>query len=746
MPRYGQFVVGPAGCGKSTYCATIQRHCETVQRSCRVVNLDPAAEYFEYTPSADIRDLIQVDDTMQDEELNLGPNGGLIFCMEYLCQNLNWVDEALGEDELDYILFDCPGQIELYSHLSVFPRLIEYLQQKWDFRVVSVFILDARFLVDGSHFLSGILSALSAMVCLGTPHVNVMTKLDMLSEDKQKLISSRYLQPELDELCETSGDEGIDEKAAPRKFSRLTRILAGLVERYSLVQFQPLNRDKEETIEDLLFQIDQCLQYGEDNEPMNRFFDQAERDLAVYQVTGEWAAGRQIRDYLGQSCSGDWCSLRHGVLIETSITIAGQTRTLEGSVFWIISSMVLPESKSHHLMIESALFSALIAVIVDIDHFIAAGSFSLKAARSLPGRPFLHWSGCLVVLAMVLLVGSCIIQHHWSTAPCLVRQTVGSGWVTLVAWSSHQLRDSLRRGLWLWPPPRLLLSPPGYLHTLPLPLPLAYPLALASILTLLHITPLKLQYCYAMNYPTSTRLLGVSAVGCFMRYKGSSSQWWLERQRRDPYVRQARVQSYRCRSAFKLLQMNKTVGSGGLIRPGAVVVDCGAAPGSWTQVAVELAAPGGTVVALDLLDFESVPGAHCLSRLDLRQTAQVIHRVREVLGADHCVDVVLSDIAPPASGLGDLDHLNLIHLVHCVLQLALHVSRPGADLLVKLWSCPEVTEFKSLLEHFYRGPRDSVRGSSFSPAVRLLKPDASRKDSAEIYVCARGLFLPSSHK
>ncbi|CDS41118.1 ribosomal RNA large subunit methyltransferase [Echinococcus multilocularis] len=242
-----------------------------------------------------------------------------------------------------------------------------------------------------------------------------------------------------------------------------------------------------------------------------------------------------------------------------------------------------------------------------------------------------------------------------------------------------------------------------------------------------------------MNLPTSARLLRATTVECFIRYKGSSSQWWLERQRRDPYVRRARVQSYRCRSAFKLLQMNEAVGTGGLIRPSAVVVDCGAAPGSWTQVAVELASPGGTVVALDLLDFEPVPGAHCLSRLDLRQTAQVIRRVRKVLGADHCVDVVLSDIAPPASGLGDLDHPNLIHLVHCVLQLALHISRPGASLLVKLWSCPEVAEFMSLLECFYRGPWDSIGGSSVSPSVRILKPDASRKNSAEIYVCARGL-------
>uniref|UniRef100_A0A5K3F1T4 GPN-loop GTPase 3 n=1 Tax=Mesocestoides corti TaxID=53468 RepID=A0A5K3F1T4_MESCO len=281
MPRYGQLVVGPAGCGKSTYCSTIQKHCETIQRACRVVNLDPAAEYFEYTPSADIRDLIQVDDAMQDDELQLGPNGGLIFCMEYLCQNFGWLDEALGEAELDYILFDCPGQIELYSHLPVIPRLVEHLQRKWDFHIVSVFILDARFLVDGSHFLSGILSALAAMVCLGTPHINVMTKLDMLSENKQKLVCARYLQPDLDDLCEVSDDETNGEHSSPpRKFARLTRMLAGVVERYSLVQFQPLNRDKEDTIEDLLFQIDLCLQYGEDNEPMNRFFDQAEHDLA----------------------------------------------------------------------------------------------------------------------------------------------------------------------------------------------------------------------------------------------------------------------------------------------------------------------------------------------------------------------------------------------------------------------------------------------------------------------------------
>lgn len=106
-----------------------------------------------------------------------------------------------------------------------------------------------------------------------------------------------------------------------------------------------------------------------------------------------------------------------------------------------------------------------------------------------------------------------------------------------------------------------------------------------------------------------------------------------------------------------------------------VVVDCGAAPGSWTQVAVELSSPGGKVVALDINDFEPVPGAHCLPKCDLRNTMRALTEVREALGggADRCVDVVLSDIAPPASGLASLDHPNLINLAQCVLQVSLYI-------------------------------------------------------------------------
>lgn len=82
MVRYAQLVMGPAGSGKSTYCNLIEKHAEVTKRQIKVVNLDPAAEYFEYPLTADIRDLIQLDDVMDDDTLHFGPNGGLLYCME----------------------------------------------------------------------------------------------------------------------------------------------------------------------------------------------------------------------------------------------------------------------------------------------------------------------------------------------------------------------------------------------------------------------------------------------------------------------------------------------------------------------------------------------------------------------------------------------------------------------------------------------------------------------------------------
>ncbi|XP_054952110.1 GPN-loop GTPase 3 isoform X2 [Pan paniscus] len=147
MPRYAQLVMGPAGSGKSTYCATMVQHCEALNRSVQVVNLDPAAEHFNYSVMADIRELIEVDDVMEDDSLRFGPNGGLVFCMEYFANNFDWLENCLGHVEDDYILFDCPGQIELYTHLPVMKQLVQQLEQ-WEFRVCGVFLVDSQFMVE----------------------------------------------------------------------------------------------------------------------------------------------------------------------------------------------------------------------------------------------------------------------------------------------------------------------------------------------------------------------------------------------------------------------------------------------------------------------------------------------------------------------------------------------------------------------------------------------------------------------
>ncbi|XP_013792824.1 GPN-loop GTPase 3-like, partial [Limulus polyphemus] len=172
----------------STYCKTIIEHATAVQRSILAVNLDPAAEHFDYEVMADIRELIHLDDAMEDEELRFGPNGGLVFCMEYLVENSEWLKEQLGEDSDDYILFDCPGQIELYTHMNVMRRLVNMLHSM-DFQVCAVFLLDSQFMIDASKFFSGVMTALATMVNLEIPHINVLSKVDLLDRQSLKQLS-----------------------------------------------------------------------------------------------------------------------------------------------------------------------------------------------------------------------------------------------------------------------------------------------------------------------------------------------------------------------------------------------------------------------------------------------------------------------------------------------------------------------------------------------------------------------------
>jgi len=271
MPKFAQFVMGPAGCGKSSYCATIQEHFKVaLRRTCRVVNLDPAAESFTYDCEIDIRDLISVDDVM--EELDYGPNGGLVYAMEYVVDNTSWLEDLLGEyiDD-DYFVFDCPGQIELYSHLTVMRDIVEMLQNL-DFRVAGVYCIDINFVEDAPKYLAGALAALTAMVNLELPHINVLTKCDLLRKETDV---DKYIEADTEAIVS-------DLKSSMHpKYRSLNEAMGQLLEEYSLVSFVTLNREDEDSIELCLAHVNHCIQYGENLEPTGGYDmndDEDERD------------------------------------------------------------------------------------------------------------------------------------------------------------------------------------------------------------------------------------------------------------------------------------------------------------------------------------------------------------------------------------------------------------------------------------------------------------------------------------
>jgi len=259
MGKHGQLVMGPAGSGKSTYCDVMVKHCENIRRTIHVVNLDPAAENFKYHPTIDIRDLIETEDVV--DQFNFGPNGALVYCLEYLVQNLNWLRDQLGDYEDDYLLFDCPGQIELYTHLPVMLKLVTELTS-WGYSVCALHLIDSHFISDSSKFLAGTLISLSAMVHLQLPHINIITKLDLLNNqpEKKKLLYERYCEPDIPFLINELNQE------TGERFYKLNQALGNLIQDYNMVSFLGLDISDPDSIGYVLAHIDNSIQYGEDLE------------------------------------------------------------------------------------------------------------------------------------------------------------------------------------------------------------------------------------------------------------------------------------------------------------------------------------------------------------------------------------------------------------------------------------------------------------------------------------------------
>jgi GTPase SAR1 family protein len=270
--------------GKTTFCTALIQYLKTNKRSCFYINLDPAAENFAYEPDIDIKDLVSLEDVM--EEMSLGPNGGLIFCFEYLLENMDFITEPLDSVTEDYlIIIDMPGQIELYTHVPILPTLTRQLTEgSLNTRLCAAYLLESTFIVDRAKFFAGTLSAMSAMLMLGIPHVNILSKMDLVKGTVTRKELRRFIQADLDLLddipsadqrlnfAENDEEENQDPTSsenvmAGASFQQLNKAVAKLIDDYSLVSFLQLDAQNEDSVGGILSYIDDAIQFHEAQEP-----------------------------------------------------------------------------------------------------------------------------------------------------------------------------------------------------------------------------------------------------------------------------------------------------------------------------------------------------------------------------------------------------------------------------------------------------------------------------------------------
>ncbi|KAF2734958.1 hypothetical protein EJ04DRAFT_391454, partial [Polyplosphaeria fusca] len=279
MP-FAQLVIGSPGSGKSTYCDGMQQFMTAVQRKCSVVNLDVANDHTSYTPAIDVRDLITIDEIMEQEDL--GPNGGILYALEELEHNFEWLEEGLKALGDDYVLFDCPGQVELFTHHFSLRRIFLRLE-KLGYRLVVLHLTDSIVLSRPSLYVSSLLLALRSMLQMDLPHLNVLTKIDNLKNYPDlpfnldyytEVQSLSYLLPHLNKE-QNSGipgpkggntrrtTEDTDNDEEPKsKFAALNSAIVDLVEEFALVGFETLAVEDKKSMMFLLRAIDRAGGYA----------------------------------------------------------------------------------------------------------------------------------------------------------------------------------------------------------------------------------------------------------------------------------------------------------------------------------------------------------------------------------------------------------------------------------------------------------------------------------------------------
>lgn len=223
------------------------------------MNLDPANENMSYESSIDIMDLIKIEEVM--EHFNLGPNGALMYCMEYLETNFSWLFNELNSKSSEgsnYFIFDCPGQVELYTHHKSISNIFKKLESL-RYSLCVVHLIDSHYCSEPTKYISTLLLSLNTMLQMGLPQVNVLSKADLFKQFKSKLLFSLDFYTEVLDLKYLL--EVLDKTPGMAKYAKLNKAIVSMIEDYGLVSFQPLDVNRNESLLRLKNIIDKANGY-----------------------------------------------------------------------------------------------------------------------------------------------------------------------------------------------------------------------------------------------------------------------------------------------------------------------------------------------------------------------------------------------------------------------------------------------------------------------------------------------------
>lgn len=308
---YGQIIVGPPGSGKSTYCKYIGENLRQIGRHVKIINLDPANDNLPYKAYADISSFVNVPSVM--ESLDIGPNNAFLKCIECLDKHYGWLHDVVTssikeeekqweklkkqmlEDGKDvdanniklehrpYLLFDCPGQSELFTHHTALRSIIKKMTTKnshFDLRLACVNLCDAHHVSDLHKYIGTLTNSALTMLNLELPHINVLSKIDLIGQTRFNIeFYTEVL--DLKYLLDMYEDDPFH-----ARHRVLTEKLIDVIQDYGLVTFLPLNISKPEDIYTVLKQIDIANGYCIDD-----------LDLAILQMNPqllEMASGRRL--------------------------------------------------------------------------------------------------------------------------------------------------------------------------------------------------------------------------------------------------------------------------------------------------------------------------------------------------------------------------------------------------------------------------------------------------------------------